>query len=99
MPDFLRNRQAHNLKVAGSIPTPKTNYINKINGLDHPQELRFLGFFVVFILYTNWSLGFLFLINMRSSNYFLKGIDIVRFILILKIQNFNILFCFISQKF
>ena len=39
-------RQAHNLKVVGSNPTPATNYINKINDLEHPQELRFLGFFV-----------------------------------------------------
>ena len=38
-------RQAHNLKVVGSNPTPATNYINKINDLDHPQRLRFLGFF------------------------------------------------------
>ena len=58
--------QAHNLKVVGSNPTPATNYINKINDLDHPQELRFLGFFVViFSLYinhhANWSSGFLFL--------------------------------------
>tara|TARA_B100002052_G_scaffold233491_1_gene216590 strand:+ start:2815 stop:3060 length:246 start_codon:yes stop_codon:yes gene_type:complete len=36
--------QAHNLKVVGSNPTPATNYINKVNGLDHPQRLRFLGF-------------------------------------------------------
>ena len=59
-------RQAHNLKVVGSNPTPATNLFNKINDLDHPQELRFLGFFVViFILYANhhanWSSGFLFL--------------------------------------
>ena len=26
MVDFLRNRQAHNLKVVGSNPTPATNY-------------------------------------------------------------------------
>ena len=39
--------QAHNLKVVGSNPTPATNYINKINDLDHPQRLRFLGFFCV----------------------------------------------------
>ena len=36
--------QAHNLKVVGSNPTPATNYINKVNALDHPQRLRFLGF-------------------------------------------------------
>ena len=41
-------RQAHNLKVVGSNPTPATNYINKINDLDHPQRLRFLGFFLRF---------------------------------------------------
>ena len=40
--------QAHNLKVVGSNPTPATNYINKINDLDHPQRLRFLGFFLRF---------------------------------------------------
>ena len=40
-------RQAHNLKVVGSNPTPATNYINKINELDHPQRLRFFGFFCV----------------------------------------------------
>tara|TARA_S200000501_G_scaffold33181_1_gene27666 strand:+ start:258 stop:443 length:186 start_codon:yes stop_codon:yes gene_type:complete len=39
--------QAHNLKVVGSNPTPPaTNYINKINDLNHPQRLRFLVFFV-----------------------------------------------------
>ena len=41
-------RQAHNLKVVGSNPTPATNYINKINDLDDPQRLRFLGFFLCF---------------------------------------------------
>ena len=41
--------QAHNLKVVGSNPTPATNYINKINDLDHPQRLRFLSFFVFFV--------------------------------------------------
>ena len=40
-------RQAHNLKVVGSNPTPATNYINKINNLHDPQRLRFLGFFCV----------------------------------------------------
>ena len=39
--------QAHNLKVVGSNPTPATNLINKINNLDYPQRLRFLGFFCV----------------------------------------------------
>ena len=38
----------HNLKVVGSNPTPATNYINKINNLDHPQRLRFLGFFLFY---------------------------------------------------
>ena len=55
--------QAHNLKVVGSNPTPATNYMHKINDLDHPQRLRFLGFFVVFLNicvnhYTNRSSGF-----------------------------------------
>ena len=77
--------QAHNLKVVGSNPTPATNYINKINDLYHPQRLRFLGFFIVILgvytnHYANRSSDFLFLINMRSSNYFLKGIDIIRFV-------------------
>ena len=38
-------RQAHNLKVVGSNPTPATNLFNKINNLYDPQRLRFLGFF------------------------------------------------------
>ena len=37
-------RQSHNLKVVGSNPTPATNFLNKINNLYDPQELRFLGF-------------------------------------------------------
>ena len=41
-----RKCQAHNLKVVGSNPTPATNYMNKINDLHTPQELRFLGFFL-----------------------------------------------------
>ena len=45
-------RQAHNLKVVGSNPTPATNYLNKINDLYAPQELRFLGFFCVLSLIT-----------------------------------------------
>ena len=54
MIDFPTNRQAHNLKVVGSNPTPAINYINKINDLDRPQRLRFLGFFVIiFRLFTN----------------------------------------------
>ena len=44
--------QAHNLKVVGSNPTPATNYLNKINYLQAPQELRFLGFFCVLSLIT-----------------------------------------------
>ena len=46
--------QAHNLKVVGSNPTPATNYIYKINNLDHPQRLRFLGFFCVLSLIRVW---------------------------------------------
>ena len=43
------DRQAHNLKVVGSNPTPPaTNYINKINYLNKSQELRFLVFFLRF---------------------------------------------------
>ena len=45
-------RQAHNLKVVGSNPTPATNLFNKINDLYDPQELRFLGFFCVLSLIT-----------------------------------------------
>ena len=41
-------RQAHNLKVVGSNPTPATNYIHKINNLDYPQSRRFLRFFLRF---------------------------------------------------
>ena len=44
--------QAHNLKVVGSNPTPATNLFNKINDLDNPQRLRFLGFFCVLSLIT-----------------------------------------------
>ena len=43
--------QAHNLKVVGSNPTPATNYINKINDLDRPQRLLFLGIFVVILFF------------------------------------------------
>ena len=43
-------RQAHNLKVVGSNPTPATNLFNKINDLQAPQRLRFLGFFCVLSL-------------------------------------------------
>ena len=64
-------RQAHNLKVVGSNPTPATNYINKINDLDHPQRLRFLGFFVIYNCNcTNIgnirSLGFFIFLNHNS---------------------------------
>ncbi len=37
-------RQAHNLKVVGSNPTPATNNLHKINDLDNLQRLRFLVF-------------------------------------------------------
>ena len=58
--------QAYNLKVLGSNRIPATNYINKINDLDHPQRLRFLEFFVIILSvcanhYANRSSGFLFL--------------------------------------
>ena len=53
IPSLLGQKcQAHNLKVVGSNPTPATNYINKINDLDHPERLRFLGFFCVLSLIT-----------------------------------------------
>jgi hypothetical protein len=39
-------RQAHNLKVVGSNPTPETNYIYKINHLHAPQELKFFWVFL-----------------------------------------------------
>jgi hypothetical protein len=45
-PKISFTRQAHNLKVVGSNPTPATNLFNKINDLYDPQRLRFLGFFV-----------------------------------------------------
>ena len=35
-----RKCQAHNLKVVGSNPTPATNFLNKINQLQKPQELK-----------------------------------------------------------
>ena len=47
---ILQDRQAHNLKVVGSNPTPATNFLNKINNLYDPQRLRFLGFFCVLSL-------------------------------------------------
>ena len=39
-------RQAHNLKVVGSNPTPTTNYINKINDLDAPSKTSVFGVFL-----------------------------------------------------
>ena len=50
--NLLIARQAHNLKVVGSNPTPATNLFNKINDLQSPQELRFLGVFCVLSLLT-----------------------------------------------
>ena len=41
-------RQAHNLKVVGSNPTPATNYINKINDLDVPSKTSVFGVFLRF---------------------------------------------------
>ena len=68
LPSFLGQKcQAHNLKVVGSNPTPATNYINKINDLDHPQELRFLGFFCVLSLIT-------------ITEWLTKWLTVVRFI-------------------
>ena len=65
--------QAHNLKVVGSNPTPATNYINKINDLDHPQRLRFLGFFCVLslITITEWLTKWLTLVR-HSSLFMLR---------------------------
>ena len=51
-PKIGEKYQAHNLKVVGSNPTPATNFLNKINDLHAPQELRFLGFFCVLSLIT-----------------------------------------------
>ena len=67
--------QAHNLKVVGSNPTPATNYINKINDLDHPQRLRFLGFFCVLslITITEWLTKWLTLVR-HSSLFIDKGL-------------------------
>ena len=53
-PKMEKKCQAHNLKVVGSNPTPATNYIYKIYDLDHPQRLRFLGFFCVLSLIRIW---------------------------------------------
>ena len=39
-------RQAHNLKVVGSNPTPATNYISKINDLDVPSKTSVFGVFL-----------------------------------------------------
>ena len=41
-------RQAHNLKVVGSNPTPATNYINKINDLDVSSKTSVFGVFLRF---------------------------------------------------
>ena len=41
-------RQAHNLKVVGSNPTPATNYINKISDLDVPSKTSVFGVFLRF---------------------------------------------------
>ena len=41
-------RQAHNLKVVGSNPTPATNYINKINDLNAPSKTSVFGVFLRF---------------------------------------------------
>ena len=57
--------QAHNLKVVGSNPTSATNHINKINDLDHPRRLRFLGFFVIYNRNCT-NIG-----NMRSLGFFI----------------------------
>jgi len=51
-PKMEQKCQAHNLKVVGSNPTPATNLFNKINDLQAPQRLRFLGFFCVLSLIT-----------------------------------------------
>ena len=74
---ILQDRQAHNLKVVGSNPTPATNLFNKIKNLYHPQRIRFLGFFVIILSvctnhYTNRSSGF-FHFNDHNSHclYFL----------------------------
>ncbi len=68
-------RQAHNLKVVGSNPTPATNYIYKINDLDHPPRIRFLGSFAILSDYTNHyanrSFGFLFLKKVFSLQLFI----------------------------
>ena len=40
-------RQAHNLKVVGSNPTPATNLFYIISDLQHSQRLLFLGLFSV----------------------------------------------------
>ena len=53
-PKMEQKCQAHNLKVVGSNPTPATNLFKKINNLDHPQRLRFLGFFCVLSLIRVW---------------------------------------------
>jgi len=44
--NVIKDRQAHNLKVVGSNPTPANNYINKINDLDAPSKTSVFGFFL-----------------------------------------------------
>ena len=66
-PKMEQKCQAHNLKVVGSNPTPAKNYINKINDLHAPQELRFLGFFCVLSLIT-------------ITEWLTKWLTVVRFI-------------------
>ena len=81
--------QAHNLKVVGSNPTPATNYINKITDLDHPQRLRFLGFFVVnYSVYTNH--------HANRSSVFSNLIITILILIILLYALYNQLFFFNS---
>ena len=74
-PKIEQKCQAHNLKVVGSNPTPATNLFFKINDLHVPQELWFLGLFVVILSvytnhYTNRSSGFSnLIITIRIFNY------------------------------
>ena len=71
-PKMEQKCQAHNLKVVGSNPTPATKFINKINDLQSPQELRFLGVFCVLslITITEWLIKWLMFV--RHSSLFLK---------------------------
>ena len=45
-PKMEQKCQAHNLKVAGSNPTPATNLFNKINSLYASKVFRFWAFFL-----------------------------------------------------